>query len=474
MPRGDKRFAKGLVFVDAVAVISVLGLATAPVASLNPIYFELETQFITLNYWAFSAFIGAIWLFSLGWGGTRSFRVVGSGWTEYKKIIFVSIVVFSAVGLFSYFAKAEISRSYFIESLLGGTLLLLLFRWVSRVWLTNERQRGKLSSRVFLIGSPQSVDQVREEIMRHPEAGLIYGGEKTFSLPSEALNTLNERQQFCSEIISSVNASNSPFLIVCNSESLNADVVQLLSWELDPHKHELILAPSLRGIHETRIHSKQLAGLSLLFVSTPDLQSNKKLIKRAVDLFVSFLLFVLLLPVMLMVALAIKIESKGPVLYRQERIGYQGKPFKIYKFRSMRENADQELLALLDSQGDRAAIFSKVRSDPRLTRVGSFIRKYSIDELPQLLNVLLGSMSLVGPRPHRDFEVAKYDSASERRLLVKPGMTGLWQVSGRSNLDAEESMELDVYYVENWSLSFDWLILAKTIRAVLIPGESSV
>lgn len=474
MPRGDKRFARSLVLVDLVTLVSLMVVLTTPVASLNPIYFQFTEEIFSLNYWFFSSLLVALWIFALGLGGTRSFRVVGSGGAEYKAIIRVTVVLFSVVALLSYFGKAEISRSYFIESIILGTLLLLGVRWMCRVWLNYQRHQGRLSSRAFLIGAPESVAQVRAAIEKHPETGLSYSGEKTFTLNENSLNTLTKRQEFCSEILDKIDSSDTPFLIVCNSEALNSEVVQLLSWELDPHRHELILAPSLQGIHESRIFSKQLAGLALLFVSTPDLQSNKKIVKRLIDVFVSSALLLILMPIFFIVAVAIKSESKGAVFYRQERVGFQGKTFKIYKFRSMRENADQKLLELLKLQGDSSAVFSKVRSDPRLTRVGALIRKYSIDELPQLVNVLLGSMSLVGPRPHRDFEVAKYDSASQRRLLVKPGMTGLWQVSGRSNLDQNESMNLDIYYVENWNLGFDLVILAKTIRAVLIPGESSV
>lgn len=474
MPRGDKRFARNLVLVDFFIITMLLVAVTAPVARLNPIYFQVGNQLVPLTYWLFSSLLAVFWVSVLGWGGTRSFRVVGSGGAEYKAVFRVTIFLFSAVALLSYFAKAEISRSYFLVALIGGTALLLLGRWLCRVFLNSQRIKGKFSSKAFLIGSPESVEQIRNELQKHPEAGLSVGGELTFAISEFPFTTLPSRQEFCSTVISELNNSDSHFLIVCNSEALNADVVQLLSWELEPHKHELILAPSLQGIHESRIHSKQVAGLSFLFVSTPDLQSNKKMFKRLIDLGVSAALLLVLSPLFLLVSLIIKFESPGPIFYKQERIGLLGKVFNIYKFRSMRVDADKYLLDLLSSQGDEEAVFSKVRSDPRLTKVGKIIRKYSIDELPQLINVLFGTMSLVGPRPHRDFEVAKYDAITLRRLLVKPGMTGLWQVSGRSSLDQNESMSLDLYYVENWSLVFDWVILAKTIRAVVIPGESSV
>ncbi len=182
---------------------------------------------------------------------------------------------------------------------------------------------------------------------------------------------------------------------------------------------------------------------------------------------------VLLSPVLLAVTVAVSWTSVGPLLYKQERVGRNGEPFKMLKFRSMRVGADKELKALLEAQGTSEKPLFKIKDDPRITPVGKFIRKYSLDELPQLFNVLGGSMSLVGPRPQIAAEVALYTDAARRRLLTRPGLTGLWQVSGRSSLDWEDAVRLDLYYVENWSLVSDLAILMKTAKAVLAPGESA-
>ncbi|MFI5429457.1 sugar transferase [Aeromicrobium sp. UC242_57] len=170
---------------------------------------------------------------------------------------------------------------------------------------------------------------------------------------------------------------------------------------------------------------------------------------------------------MLGVAVAVKLTSPGTVFFKHERIGRDGKPFKMIKFRSMRSGSDAQLQSLLDAQGTAGTPLFKITNDPRITRVGGFIRRFSIDELPQLINVVKGDMSLVGPRPQQAEEVELYDDAAHRRLHVRPGMTGLWQVSGRSDLSWEEAIRLDTSYVENWSMTADLLILWRTVRAVL-------
>jgi exopolysaccharide biosynthesis polyprenyl glycosylphosphotransferase len=210
-----------------------------------------------------------------------------------------------------------------------------------------------------------------------------------------------------------------------------------------------------------------VSGLPLIHVETPSYDGPKRFAKRAFDLVFALGLVVLLAPVFLVVAFAIKVTSRGPVFYGQERIGLSGEPFTMLKFRSMVTDADAHLATLLAAQGTGDTPLFKVKDDPRVTRVGRVLRRYSIDELPQLLNVLRGDMSLVGPRPQRDGEVRLYDSKAGRRLVVKPGMSGLWQVSGRSNLSWEDAIRLDLYYVENWSITNDIIILLRTARAVV-------
>jgi exopolysaccharide biosynthesis polyprenyl glycosylphosphotransferase len=208
-------------------------------------------------------------------------------------------------------------------------------------------------------------------------------------------------------------------------------------------------------------------------VSTPALTGGKRVAKRMFDVFGAGVLIVGSLPVLALIALLIKVTSPGPIFYKQSRIGKSGMPFDMIKFRSMKVNADAELHQLLKAQGTADRPLFKVENDPRITAIGRTLRKYSLDELPQLFNVLTGTMSLVGPRPQRAGEVALYDDAAHRRLYVSPGMSGLWQVSGRSNLSWEQSIRIDLYYVENWSLTQDIVILLKTFRAVVVGQGAS-
>jgi exopolysaccharide biosynthesis polyprenyl glycosylphosphotransferase len=208
-----------------------------------------------------------------------------------------------------------------------------------------------------------------------------------------------------------------------------------------------------------------VAGLPLIHVTTPTLEGGQRVAKRLFDIAVSGLLIVLFTPLMFILAMLIKADSRGPVLFKQERVGIEGAHFKMLKFRSMVVDAEERLADLAHRNEGNGVLF-KLKNDPRVTRVGGFIRKFSLDELPQLFNIFGGSMSLVGPRPPLPREVEAYEQDVRRRLLVKPGLTGLWQVSGRSNLSWQDSVRLDLYYVENWSLAGDLVILLRTIRAV--------
>ena len=210
-----------------------------------------------------------------------------------------------------------------------------------------------------------------------------------------------------------------------------------------------------------------IAGLPLIHVDKPQYRGAKRLEKRAFDLGFSCVVLVMGLPAFAAIALAIKIGSKGPVFYRQERIGLDGRPFRMLKFRTMVDGAHSMIDQLAEFNEGAGGVLFKIRNDPRVTPVGRILRKYSLDELPQFINVIKRDMSVVGPRPPLANEVRSYDSHARRRLLVRPGITGLWQVSGRSELSWEDSVRLDLLYVENWSMMADVLITVKTARAVI-------
>jgi exopolysaccharide biosynthesis polyprenyl glycosylphosphotransferase len=254
---------------------------------------------------------------------------------------------------------------------------------------------------------------------------------------------------------------------LAGSENLPPEAVRRIGWDLESTGVDLMVAPAITEVAGTRVHTRPVGGLPLMYIESPSYEGGKKAAKTILDFGVAWIALILASPVMLVAALAVKLTSPGPVLFRQERIGLHGKAFNVYKFRSMRVGADAELAELLRQQGTDDRPLFKVENDPRITPIGEFLRKFSIDELPQLLNVIRGEMSLVGPRPQRAEEVALYDNAAGRRLLVKPGITGLWQVSGRSDLTWEDTIRLDLYYAENWSFIDDFVILLWTVKVVL-------
>jgi exopolysaccharide biosynthesis polyprenyl glycosylphosphotransferase len=242
--------------------------------------------------------------------------------------------------------------------------------------------------------------------------------------------------------------------------------VRELSWDLHTLGVDLVVTPGVVDVAGPRLTMRPVAGLPLIHVEKPQYSGTKKVQKLAFDYFVSLSVLLAALPVMIAAAIAIKLTSRGPVFYRSERIGLEGEPFQMVKFRTMVDGADKQVASLVDINESVGGVLFKIKDDPRITAIGRLLRKYSIDELPQFFNVLRRDMSVVGPRPPLRREVDTYNDQVRRRLLVLPGITGLWQVSGRSDLSWEDSVRLDLSYVENWSITNDVLIAVKTIRIV--------
>ncbi|MDQ0689822.1 exopolysaccharide biosynthesis polyprenyl glycosylphosphotransferase [Arthrobacter sp. W4I7] len=266
-------------------------------------------------------------------------------------------------------------------------------------------------------------------------------------------------------IVEALEACGADAVAVSAGVQLHPQTLRHLGWELAARNIGLIMAPALTDIAGPRIHTQQVAGLPLIHVTTPTLEAGQRVAKRLFDLLAAGLLLLLASPAMILIAALLRLDSAGPVFFRQERVGMEGNHFYMLKFRSMTVDAEARLAELAQRNEGSGPLF-KMKNDPRVTRIGGFLRRFSLDELPQLLNVLSGTMSLVGPRPPLPREVEAYESDVRRRLLVKPGLTGLWQVSGRSNLSWQDSVRLDLYYVENWSLAGDLVILFRTVRAV--------
>lgn len=411
------------------------------------------------------------WWVMLGAWNSRQSRILGAGPDEYKRVAAASLWLFGLVAIISYVCRFDTARGYVGVALPVGLLGLLIGRWLLRQHLGINRLSGQSMSRLLLLGSQSAVAHLSDSLSSAKTAGYrpvaaYTPGTRTEAdfEPQSGLPILGHRAEV-SAIMSAIRSCGADAVAVSAGVQLHPQTLRHLGWELAANNVGLIMAPALTDIAGPRIHTQQVAGLPLIHVTTPTLEGGQRVVKRLFDIAVSAILIILCMPMMSVVAALIKLDDNGPILFKQERVGIRGIPFRMFKFRSMVTDAEQRLKQLGHLTDGNGVLF-KMKNDPRITRVGKYLRKFSLDELPQLFNILSGSMSLVGPRPPLPSEVEEYEHDVRRRLLVKPGLTGLWQVSGRSDLSWQDSVRLDLYYVENWSLAGDLLILIKTFRAV--------
>ncbi len=396
-------------------------------------------------------------------------RVLGYGAEEYRQVLQASFRLAGTLAIAGYVFRSDVSRLFLAFTFLIGTGMLLLARWIARRSLHAARAAHKgWSHRVLVVGDVPHVMELVRQLRREAWTGYqVVGACIPHALATPQPQHLNDIPVVGSfrTIVEAATASGADTIAVTASAELTASRLRRLGWQLEGSGIDLVVAPALTDVAGPRIRTRPVAGLPLIHVEPPDFTGSGKLVKALADKLFALIAVVILSPVMLLIALAVKLTSRGPVLFRQRRTGQDGEEFDVFKFRTMVTGADrmlEQLAALNEGNG----LLFKIRNDPRVTRVGKVLRRYSLDELPQLLNVLGGSMSIVGPRPPLPSEVAQYDGDVARRLLVKPGITGLWQVSGRSDLSWEDGIRLDLYYVENWSLTTDLLIMWKTVGAV--------
>ncbi|MBM7279483.1 sugar transferase [Gordonia rubripertincta] len=418
-----------------------------------------------------SVVLGISWVLSLRAFQTLDRRIVASGSQEYSRVVTACLSVFGVLAMVDLLFKLNIARGFLALALPIGTVGLVLARWLWRRVLLIQRRRSQNLEQVLVVGARSSAVPLMERLVRQPELGYRVVG---ICLPER-----NGRPQQVAvgratvpvlgtfdEVSNSVVHSGATTVAVTSAEALGHDAMQALSWDLEGLNVDMIVSPGVTDVAGPRVTVRPVAGLPLLHIDKPRYEGANRFRKAIVDRIGSAVILFALAPLFLAVAVAIKLDSRGPVFYRATRVGLNNEPFLMWKFRSMVQDADKRK-AELGTLDEGAGVLFKMRNDPRVTKVGAFIRRYSLDEIPQLLNVLGGTMSLVGPRPPLPEEVEQYDGRIARRMLVKPGMTGLWQVSGRSDLSWEESVRLDLSYVENWSIMQDALILWRTVRAVL-------
>ncbi len=426
-------------------------------------------RYTFMNYVVVSAMIAAIWMIALGVYGARSTRLLGNGLEESRRVLSATLSMFGVLAVFAMLLRIEIARGYLAIALPVGLLGLLSSRWIERRIVAKLRREGRLSNAVLAIGSRSALHELAESFARHPADGLRLVGACGPGLQYNDEVTLAPGvsvRVFCDGdgIAEAVQRSGADTVVLASGH-LSPEAIRDLSWQLDKVDVDLIVAPGMVDVAAPRLTVWLAGGQPLIRVEKPRYNGAKCFRKRAFD--VAFTLTFLLgaAPVIVLAALAIKLTSRGPVFYRSERVGFGGKTFKMVKFRTMTKDAD-ERRSELEHLNEFSGVLFKIKCDPRVTPVGRFLRRYSIDELPQFFNVLRGDMSVVGPRPPLPREVDSYDLRTSRRLLVRPGITGLWQISGRSDLSWDDSVRLDLSYVENWSMLSDLVIAASTAKAV--------
>jgi len=464
-PRRRNRYRAVLVACDAGAAALPLALS---LASRWPAGSGIHVDANLL----FAAALPAAWVALVAAGHGYERRVVGVGAQELDLIFRAFVRLAAWTALFVFATHAPISR-FCVAWALALTLVAdLLARYGARKWLHAARARDRYMTPALVIGDPRSIRSFAAQVRRDRYAGMQVigacplpqerGDDDSAVLGDSGIPVYGEPDS----IIEAVRRSGAQTVVVLAGH-VSPEKLRWISWQLEDQDVDLVVAPGLVEVGGRRLHIQPVAGLPLLYVDQPRFTGFRCVLKWSFDRIVAGLLLLVAALPMLIIAAIIRLTSRGPVLFRQVRVGTNGETFRLYKFRSMVVDAEQRLADLqhLNVNGD--GVLFKMKRDPRVTRVGAVLRKYSLDELPQLFNVIGGSMSLVGPRPPLPAEVAQYQSDVHRRLLVKPGITGLWQVSGRSDLSWEESERLDLHYVENWSLGTDLLIIWKTAFAVL-------
>lgn len=412
-----------------------------------------------------SPFLVALWLALLTLNSVYSQRRLGTGIDEYQGVAKGTVAAGFATSTACYFGDIPLSRGFLLCAFTLGGVLLITERYAVRRWIGWRRTRGRFIHRVLAIGSQRAVVELARVLEREPHLGYEIVGctvidpatTSQAGVPAPLVGSVHDVRSTCRRL--------GVDTVMVAGGAAELDLRQV-AWDLEGLDVDMIVVPHLVDVAGPRLQMRPAAGLPLLHVEKPQASRAAAWPKRAFDVVGAAVGLLLISPLLVAVAALIKMEDGGPALYRQTRVGRHGQVFSVWKFRSMSVEAEAMDAQLRAAAGHEGALF-KLKDDPRVTRIGRFIRRYSIDELPQLVNVLGGSMSLVGPRPQQQYEVDTYSEAARRRLSVRPGMTGLWQVSGRSHLSWDDAIRLDLYYRDNWSMIGDFAIIAKTVQAVL-------
>jgi exopolysaccharide biosynthesis polyprenyl glycosylphosphotransferase len=454
----SKRYVAALVVLDAMA--GMLVVALAPVIP-RAMHVDDARQLLLV------AIGGLAW--PLGVSVARGYEraKIGVGGDELRAVLRAGVFLIAAGSVASVLFTTNGLSALVVLGTPIAAFVSIASRFAARKVLHHQQRQGRNVRHVIVVGSTYAAADLSAVLEREVHAGMQVIG---VCVPAGELGRAHEAGLTVLGDLDRVPALIGEYgadaVAVTGGEATRHHYLRELSWALEGAGVELLVHPGLIEVAGPRMHIRPYVGLPLLHVEQPHFTGWRRLVKRGADISFTSLGLVVAAPVLLGIAAAIKLSDGGPVIFRQTRVGLDGSTFTMFKFRSMHTDAESRL-ADLRAQHPHLGTMFKLADDPRITTVGRFLRRFSLDELPQLINVLAGSMSLVGPRPPLQTEVDQYEDHARRRLLVTPGLTGLWQVSGRSLLSWEETVRLDLRYVENWTLTLDLLILWKTFFAVL-------
>ena len=465
-------YVAALVAVDVLVMLLSLVICFA----FNPGAYD------TMPIWAFLLAYCVIGLLCLAFAGAYHRHVMAEGYELYTKLINAAIFTIVLASCVAFMLNLQLPRTALIIAPLVGLVCELVARWMMRCLLHHHRRRGECKYTTVIVGSSEGINRTLRLMRRNSALGYMpvavcpiapdprmddaYVVTNFVADPdiegADKLRVLS----FGSRFARTIERMGVQEVYIADVLSRDSKLLHAMSLAIESLGIELAISVSLADVGGHRLHLRNSAEQQVLIASLPQYRTTTYVIKRIIDIVLSAVALVISSPIMLGVAIAIKLDDGGPVLFKQTRVGIHSKPFTMYKFRSMVTNAEEIKAKLAAESGQTDRFIFKLKDDPRITKVGKFIRKTSLDEFPQFFNVFKGDMSLVGPRPALPDEVARYGSLYSTRLLVKPGITGPWQVSGRSDLSQEQSEFLDVSYIENWSITGDLAILAKTVMVV--------
>jgi exopolysaccharide biosynthesis polyprenyl glycosylphosphotransferase len=420
------------------------------------------------HYAVASLALPLLWIVAVGLAGGYDSRFVGVGPDEFRKVLNAGVSLTACVAIASYATKTDLARGYVVLALPSLTLLDLAARFTLRKRLHRLRRLGECMRRVVVVGHADVVTDLATVLHRETYHGLAIVAacvadsglrDEVSAIPGVPVIT------GMGNVADAVRRYQADTVAVLSCPEMSGVRLRDLAWQLERTGTDLCVAPALLDVAGPRTTIRPVAGLPLLHMDHPEFGGVRRLVKAAFDRAVACTLLLISAPLFLVIAAVIRLGDHGPALFRQTRVGRDGRAFTVYKFRTMVPDAEQRK-SLLTALNETDGVLFKMRRDPRITPVGAWLRRWSLDEMPQLLNVLNGDMSLVGPRPALPQEAALYGDHVRRRLAVKPGITGLWQVNGRSDLPWDEAIRLDLRYVENWSFVLDLQILWKTGSAV--------